>query len=836
MDSSAYGFVEFDLAGALSYLNPAMAAMLHRTAGEALGRHYSEFVQSSQHDRARSEVERLLGGGSSHPEDYGLLLPDGTVHPVEISAKPIMRGGQPAGLRCVVVDIAERVRISRSLHDSEERHRRLIENLGSGYFFFSHGTDGVFTYVSPSVEQVLGFTPAEFCRHFTQYLTDCPGNEEGKRRTALSIQGVQQPCYEIETYCRDGSIRRLEVTEVPIRDRQGTVVVVEGLAHDVTARRLAEEQAQTQNRHDQLRAGIWRLAADTTITEDVLVRQALTMAGPALRVSRACFNRVRGERIRCEVEWCAPGVRPTLGTVGPSFVAECVAGAGLAIVTSEEALQAVPPEKRQEARDTIGKIAHEQEVESLAVVPCRIAGCLEGFITLDVCSGQRERPVWSEAERALVNDLVRVVTQGISQRRAERGLHESKLLLEQTNRELEKRVAARTAELERRHAELLDANRELESLHRAKDEFVAMVSHELRTPLVTGIGYAELLLDGQLGPVSPEAAAGMTVALRNLRRLAGMIDDILSYHSLLRREVRPLTAPPGCDIAALLRECREEFLVRSGRAAGSVRLEVAEGLPPAAADADLLRRAVANLLDNAHRHAGAETAVRIIAAPAPSGGGVRLTVADDGPGIAPEHQGGIFEPFVKLSAASGGTGLGLAVVRSVLEAHGSRPELRSAPGRGTEVAFTLPALRGRQTPPAPGPGETGPTVPAPDGGRTVLVVDDDPDTVKMLGFLLEHGGYRVLTAVNAERAIELLAGSRVDLVLLDMTLPGLSGAGLCARLKGQPVTARLPVIMFSARAEEAARDEARRAGCDGYLVKPLAARDLLAAIGRALGA
>ena len=144
-------------------------------------------------------------------------------------------------LQATVRDITERKGI-------EEKYRRLVENLGKEYFFYRHDTQGVFTYISPSITGMLGYTTEEFLTHFGEYLTDSPVNEEVHRRSALSIQGIQQPPYEVEIFHKNGSRRMLEVSESPVRDTAGQVVGVEGLAHDITESRQAEEALRASER------------------------------------------------------------------------------------------------------------------------------------------------------------------------------------------------------------------------------------------------------------------------------------------------------------------------------------------------------------------------------------------------------------------------------------------------------------------------------------------------------------------------------------------------------------------------------------------------------------
>lgn len=150
-------------------------------------------------------------------------------------------------LQCVALDITDRKRAEEAVRKSEEQYRRLVGNIEERHFIYVHDPYGVFTYISPSVEHMLGYTPEEFCTHYTRYLTDHPANKDVIRYTNLSIQGLKQPAYPVEIYHKNGSIRWLEVAESPIFDESRAVVGVQGIATDITERHLLQqEQLRTQ--------------------------------------------------------------------------------------------------------------------------------------------------------------------------------------------------------------------------------------------------------------------------------------------------------------------------------------------------------------------------------------------------------------------------------------------------------------------------------------------------------------------------------------------------------------------------------------------------------------
>jgi PAS domain S-box-containing protein len=144
-------------------------------------------------------------------------------------------------LQATVRDITERKGI-------EEKYRRLVENLGKEYFFYRHNPQGIFTYVSPSIREMLGYSPEEFLTHYREYMTDNPVNAEVDRLTAQCLLGNPQPPYETELFHKNGHRRMLEVSETPVRDVSGQIVGVEGLAHDITESKRAEEALRASER------------------------------------------------------------------------------------------------------------------------------------------------------------------------------------------------------------------------------------------------------------------------------------------------------------------------------------------------------------------------------------------------------------------------------------------------------------------------------------------------------------------------------------------------------------------------------------------------------------
>lgn len=243
-------------------------------------------------------------------------------------------------------------------------------------------------------------------------------------------------------------------------------------------------------------------------------------------------------------------------------------------------------------------------------------------------------------------------------------------------------------ELARRNEELLRANQ-------TKDAFIATVSHELRTPLVTGLGYLELLLEGRFGKLGRTATANMQVALRNLRRLATLVDDILAYGELLERGDAPF---PGqrTDLCEVAQRVARALEAETGRARGSIVVACPAGPVLVEGDEAMIEAALAALADNAHRHGGEGAVIRVsVELCGPDR--VEVAVADDGPGMTEEVRARAFEPFFRGSQTREGAGLGLAYARRAFAAHGAPVTLETEAGSGTRVTVSL-RLAGRPTP------------------------------------------------------------------------------------------------------------------------------------------
>jgi CheY-like chemotaxis protein len=371
-------------------------------------------------------------------------------------------------------------------------------------------------------------------------------------------------------------------------------------------------------------------------------------------------------------------------------------------------------------------------------------------------------------------------------------------------------------------AELRARLDEAERSSEEKTRFIRHVSHEFRTPLSSIIGFAALLQrEGEsLDPAT--RAEYLEIVLRNARHLLHVVNDLLNISKVEAGKLEVTLAPvrvPEVALAVLtaLRPQAEERAIR-------LRLEDT-GAPPALADSGRLRQVLFNLLENAVKYSppGAEVIVRSAAAD----DGVRVEVADRGPGISRRDQARLFKEFSRVNPPGMrvvGAGLGLALSRMLTEAMGGRIGVESTPGRGSTFWVALPV--------ADGPAAAGSAPARPGAARrrteTIAIVDDDPDLRAYAAAVLQHAGYRAAVDDGTPGVASRLAEARPAIILLDLNLAARSGVEALADLRAIRALSSVPVLAFTAGAQ------AEPAGFSGRVTKPVEPDALLAQVDAAV--
>jgi signal transduction histidine kinase/ActR/RegA family two-component response regulator len=382
------------------------------------------------------------------------------------------------------------------------------------------------------------------------------------------------------------------------------------------------------------------------------------------------------------------------------------------------------------------------------------------------------------------------------------------------------------------------AFREAQEANRMKDEFLATLSHELRTPLNAIVGWAHVLRGGPLDKAV--VARAVDTIDRNARAQTQLISDILDVSRIvtgkLRLTVGPVEVSPAVEAAV--------DAARPAAAAKDLRLEV-EVDPNAgvvSGDADRVQQIVANLVGNAIKYTPKGGRVTVSARRLETQ--AEVVVADTGVGVAPEFLPRLFDRFRQPDSSTtrphGGIGLGLAIVRHLVELHGGRVEAQSA-GRGQGATFrvVLPLLGTRGS--AVGAGPAGADARAPRGrsavlpsldGLRVLVVDDEKDSRDVIIAILEQRGARTIEAASVEEALARLGEERPDVLVSDIGLPDEDGYSLMRRIRALPRDrgGAIPAAALTAYARTEDRMQALLAGFQIHVPKPVQPAELIAVV------
>jgi PAS domain S-box-containing protein len=409
----------------------------------------------------------------------------------------------------------------------------------------------------------------------------------------------------------------------------------------------------------------------------------------------------------------------------------------------------------------------------------------------------------------------------VTRDRSERRRREEEV--QQLHRDLEKRVEERTAALavanealRSENAERRRAEEALRDADRRKDEFLAMLAHELRNPLAPILNSLQLMRPSATSREAAERARGMME--RQTRHLARLVDDLLDVSRLMRGMVQVRRV--RLDLARLVRTASEDR--RPLLEGAGLTLTVATPETPAwvLGDETRLSQVLNNLLDNAAKFANGSKSVTVQLTVDESRGQAVLTVRDTGIGIEPEMLPRLFDVFAQadrsLDRRRGGLGVGLTIVKGLIQLHGGEIEAASeGPGRGAQFSVRLPLQ------PEPAAVTDMPAAPEPAAKRLrILVVEDNPDAALSLRLLLELYGYDVAVAATGPAGVETARAWGPDVVLCDIGLPGLDGYGVVRELRRDPATARARVIAITGYGGEEERERSRAAGFDAHLTKP----------------
>jgi PAS domain S-box-containing protein len=411
------------------------------------------------------------------------------------------------------------------------------------------------------------------------------------------------------------------------------------------------------------------------------------------------------------------------------------------------------------------------------------------------------------------------------------GKREAEEQIHQLNEDLETRVKLRTAELAEANTKLEVALRQAETASRAKDAFVANMSHELRQPLHIIIGFTEAMRDEANDDGRLEIIPDLNKILSAARHLLDLINDILDLAKIaagkLELSIARFDLPKMIDdvrnlVAPLAEKHKNEFLVDAPTDLGTMT-----------ADERRVRQILINLLSNAFKFtADGTVTLQVRRVTSSNQAMIEFSVADTGKGMTTEQVQRLFQRFYQADNSTtreqGGTGLGLAITQSFNELMGGEPiHVSSLPGSGSHFVIRLPAvvvpIQEHKLPARPTPTELMEALPplAPLNrvdGMTILVIDDDPMVPELMRRFLAKDGFNVVSSTDGDQGLILAREMHPSAITLDVMMPGLDGWNVLAKLKADPSTCDIPVVMLTIVDD---RGRGYALGAADYLTKPI---------------
>jgi PAS domain S-box-containing protein len=768
--------------GSIAFANDALCRSYGLTPEQIVGRPFSVLVIAEDAPRVQAELSKL------DPDNRAVVT----------EAQALMGSAERRRLRWThlgVFDHADRLLEIHSFGKDVTHERKVEEDsarlaaivAGADDAILSKTLTGVITSWNPAAQAMFGFAPAETIGKSITLIIPPERLHEETEILARLQRGEKTEHFETERLHKDGRLLPISVNVSPVRDSAGRIIGASKIARDMSDQRRA--QAKLHASINSLEA-LYRLADRVGQAQDrqqvcEAAMDAITAAMDADRASILTFDatgkmrfvawRRLSDRYRQAMDGHSPWTRESTHPA-PILVED---------VSSDPSMAAL--------RDEIVR----EGIRALAFIPLLHQDRLLGKFMLYF---DRVRPFTAD-ERRLAETVGRHVAFGLIRVDAEAATTEALL---------RERSARNDADL---------ARGEAEQASRAKDEFLAMLAHELRNPLGVIVHAVGLLATED--DEGPERDKTVSMIERQSRHLARLLDDLLDVARIRSGHIQ-LDAQP-LDLRTAIAPAIETQRVRIDAKRQRIGVFVPDAPVTVMGDAVRLQQVVGNLVNNAAKYTPQDGSIRVeIAVEGPE---AVLRVRDTGTGIPTDRLEAIFDLFVQanptLARTEGGLGVGLTLVRRVVELHKGRVDGHSEGlGKGAEFVVRLPLAKADETMATP------PTASPQVSARRILLIEDHQDGREALATLLRVKGHEVYEAANGRDGLALAERHQPEVALVDIGLPDLDGYAVGEALRSA-LGNRVHLVALTGYGQPRDRERALQAGFEAHLLKPVDAQAIL---------
>src|SRR5215213_2088279 len=815
IESADDAIISKTLEGIITSWNAGAQRVFGYTADEVIGKPITILIPKDHEDEEPAILARLRAGERIEHYDTIRVRKDGKLIDISLTVSPIrVPNGEIIGASKIARDITEQLQARRALDEASQRLKLASTAARLGDWSWDAKTDIV--KLSQTAAEILG---VPLSSNLTRTQIRELLNEEDREATKLAIDKALAEHTDYDIECRvkrsDRSDAWVSAKGRGLYDEDGSVIGMLGLVQDISVRKANEEMLREQAEALRTLNEIGKtISAELDLHNTV---QAVTDAATELTGARfgSFFYNVLNDEGASYMLYTLAGVpREAFAHVpmpratdlfGPTF-----RGEGVVRIDNVR----LDPRYGKNS-PYYGMPEGHLPVTSYLAVP---VSSRSGEVLGGLFFGHPAPGVFTERDEIIVSGLA------------------SQAAIAMDNARLYEAAKKARAEAEHAAAENERLYKQAEESSRLKEEFLATISHELRTPLSAILGWARMLRLGQLSPEN--SAKALDTIERNARAQSQLVDDLLDVSRIitgkLRMDVRP--AEPNSFIDAAVEA------VRPAAEAKGVRMQKVVDTGPVSIPGDPVRlqQVVWNLLSNAIKFTPRGGRVQIRSERVNSH--LEIVVSDTGQGIAFEFLPHVFDRFrqadQKTSRQHGGMGLGLAIVRHLVEMHGGTV-FANSDGEGKGACFTvmLPISPVYQVDASGGRVHPGARdlLPPPDSadrldGLRILAVDDEADTRELLRQGLEFLGAKVKVVGSAAEAIDSLRGSVPDILISDIGMPGTDGYDLIRQVRALPPDqgGKVPAIALTAYTRVEDRLQALRAGYDMHVPKPVELAELVA--------